>query len=98
MEKEFLSSYRTFIIMIFVVAITAGIMFISYKNNDVNYLDRALFFFSAMSVFILTRNLIKSIKLNNAAIGLQIEASQDKVETPVIKDVVRTFEDKGSIK
>ena len=84
MNTEFLSQYRTAIIMLLTVLITIGILLISWKNGDINYLDRALYFFAGMNFFILTRNLIRSIKIDNKQLGILVDAgvAEEKKDEP----------------
>lgn len=79
MNKEFMERYRTAIFIVLSIILTAFVMWLAYKKDNINYLDRGLLFFAGMSVFFIFRNLIRTIKLNNQAIGLQIEA-QEKEE------------------
>jgi len=74
MNQEFLSRFRTAIIMILTVIITAAILYISWKNGNIDYLDRALYFFSGMMIFVLCRNLVKSIKIDNKQFGISLDA------------------------
>jgi uncharacterized membrane protein len=78
MNKEFLSGYRTAIIMLLTLVIAGGIIAIALKKENLDFLDRGLIFFSAMSAFILLRSLIRSIKIDNKALGIQVEASDEK--------------------
>lgn len=82
MNKEFMERYRTAIFMALSVIMTAFVLFLAYAKNDIKYLDRAIYFFSGMCVFFVFRNTIKSIKLNNKQIGLQIDASQQAEQKP----------------
>lgn len=80
MNNEFLSRYRTAIVMFLTILITFAILYISWKNGDIQYLDRGLYFFSGMMMFVLFRNLIHSIKIDNKQFGVQIEGKQPEDE------------------
>lgn len=78
MNNEFLSKYRTALIMLLTIVITIIILLISWKNGNIAYLDRALWFFAGMNIFILCRNLIHTIKIDNKQFGISIEGSEKK--------------------
>jgi hypothetical protein len=78
MNKEFMERYRTAFLMLVTVVLTSFVVYLAYSKNDINYLERGLSFFAIMAVFFTVRNLIKSFKINNPAMSIEIENKEEK--------------------